>query len=400
MDILSITVHYGLSKPSSGGQNRYSHIIQELSRRGNNVIVLESQIFFDARDLERARIYTYPRYSIFGRSLNLLKDLDIWFLIKLIKIFRSEHIDLITIDSPYGALAVRLAGKLTKNDAPIIYSSHNVESSFTSEVTPQYTQLSHLERTIIPQYVTAIERLTTRYLVDHITAVSDADAKLFRGKYGLSKDKITVIPSGCQIKPQLDRQAKKRLRLEMGLDLDSVIVVFHGTYSFPPNKEAIETIIDCIAPKFENDQSVLFVLYGSDVPKFKRPNVRSFGFIEDLHQAVSIADIALMPLRSGSGTKLKLFDYMNAGLPIITTRKGIEGVRVNDNEHVIIVDNIDKEVVNSIKYLVQNRQERERLGLNARRLAEDEYSWGIIGDKLDSTYRRVEKQRARRHRTS
>jgi glycosyltransferase involved in cell wall biosynthesis len=107
-----------------------------------------------------------------------------------------------------------------------------------------------------------------------------------------------------------------------------------------------------------------------------------------------------MPLRSGSGTKLKLFDYMNAGLPIITTRKGIEGVRVNDNEHVIIVDNIDKEMVNSIKYLVQNRQERERLGLNARRLAEDEYSWGIIGDKLDSTYRRVEKQRTRRNRTS
>ncbi len=400
MDILSITVHYGLSAPLSGGQNRYSHIIQELSKRGNNVVVLESQIFFDLRDLERAKIYTYPRFSIFGRTLNLLKDLDIWFLVKLIKIFRSEHIDLIAIDSPYGALAVRFARKLTKNNAPIIYSSHNVESSFTSEITPQFTKLSHLERKVIPQYVTAIERLTTRHLVDHITAVSDADASLFRRKYGLSKDKITVIPSGCQIQPQLNQQAKKRLRVEMGLDLDSVIVVFHGAYSFPPNKEAMDTITDCIAPKFENDESVLFVLYGSDVPKFERANVRSFGYVENLHQAVSIADIALVPLRSGSGTKLKLFDYMNAGLPIITTRKGIEGVRVNDNEHVIIVDDIGKEMVESIKYLVQNRKERERLGLNARRLAEDEYSWGIIGGKVDSTYRMIEKQGARRHKTS
>jgi len=400
VDILSITVHYGLSAPSSGGQNRHSHIIQELGRRGNNVVVLEPQVFFDLRDLECAKIYTYPRYSVFGRTLNLLKDLDIWFLGKLIKIFRSEHIDLIAINSPYGALAVRFAGKLAKNDAPIIYSSHNVESSFTSEITPQYTQLSHLERKIIPQYVTAIERLTTRYLVDHITAVSDADARLFQGKYGLSKDKITVIPSGCQIKPQLDQQAKKRLRAEMGLDPDSVIVVFHGAYSFPPNKEAVEMITDYVAPKFENDESVLFVLYGSDVPKFERANVRSFGFVEDLHQAVSIADIALVPLRSGSGTKLKLFDYMNAGLPIITTRKGIEGVRVNDKEHVVIVDNINEGVIEAIKYLVQNRQERERLGLNARKLAEDEYSWDVIGDKLDSTYRRVEKQRARRYRTS
>jgi len=400
VDILSIAVHYGLSKPSGGGQNRYSHIIQELRRHGNNVIVLEPEIFFDASDQERAKIYTYPRYSIFGRTLNLLKDFDIWFLGKLIQIFRSEHVDLIAIDSPYGALAVRIAAKLTKNNAPVIYSSHNVESSFTSEVTPQFALLSHLERKMIPQYVTALERLSTRHLVDHVTAVSDADERLFRRKYGLNKDKITVIPSGCQLKTQLNQQAKKRLRAEMGLEPDSVIVVFHGTYSFPPNREAIDTITDYIAPKFENDASVLFVLYGSDVPKFEQANVRSFGFVEDLHQAVSVADIALVPLRSGSGTKLKLFDYMNAGLPIITTRKGIEGIRAKDKEHVIVADNIDKELIDSIKYLVYNRQERERLGLNARRLAEDEYSWGIIGEKLDSTYRKLGKQRDRRQRTS
>jgi glycosyltransferase involved in cell wall biosynthesis len=128
--------------------------------------------------------------------------------------------------------------------------------------------------------------------------------------------------------------------------------------------------------------------------------VRSFGFVEDLHQAVSVADIALVPLRSGSGTKLKLFDYMNAGLPIITTRKGIEGIRANDKEHAIIVDSTDEEMIDSIKCLVENRQERERLGLNARRLAEDEYSWDIIGDKLDNTYRGLGKLRARRHSTS
>jgi glycosyltransferase involved in cell wall biosynthesis len=73
---------------------------------------------------------------------------------------------------------------------------------------------------------------------------------------------------------------------------------------------------------------------------------------------------------------------------------------VNDNENVFIVDSLGEEMVKAVKYLAQNQHERERLGLNARRLAEDEYSWGIIGDKVDSTYRRVEKQRALRHRTS
>lgn len=400
MDILSIAVHYGLSKPPSGGQNRFTHVVQELRSHGNNVIVLEPDVFFEIGDLERAKIYTYPRYSLFGRSLNLLKDFDIWFFTKLIEIFRSEKIDLIAIDSPYGAFAVRLAARLTRNDAPVVYSSHNVEASFTSEVTPQFAELSYFERRMIPQYVTTIERLATRHLVDHITAVSDADSQLFRSKYGLDEDKITVISSGCQLKAPLDQFEKKRVRAEMGLDPDTVVVVFHGSYSFPPNREAIDTITDSVAPRFENDTSVLFVLYGSEVPKFQRANVRSFGFVVDLHKALSAADIALAPLRSGSGTKLKLFDYMNAGLPILTTRKGIEGIRAIDNEHAIIVDCIGESMINSLRFLLQNRRERERLGLNARRLAEEEYSWTVIGDKLEDTYQRCGTQRARRHRIS
>jgi len=70
-------------------------------------------------------------------------------------------------------------------------------------------------------------------------------------------------------------------------------------------------------------------------PKFERANVRSFGFIKDLHQAISIADIALVPITSGGGTKLKIFDYMNAGLPIITTRKALRD-NVKDKEQVLM----------------------------------------------------------------
>ncbi|HYB59168.1 MAG TPA: glycosyltransferase [Candidatus Acidoferrales bacterium] len=398
MDILSIAVHYGLSKPPSGGQNRFMHIIQELKSHGNNVTVLEPDVFFESGDLERAKIYTYPRYSLFGRSLNLLKDFDIWFFTKLLEIFQRERVDLITIDSPYGAFAVRLAAKLTKIDAPVIYSSHNVEASFTSEVTPQFAELSYVERRMIPRYVATIERLATRHLVDHITAVSDEDSELFRSKYSLDEDKVTVISSGCQLKAPLDQYTRKRARAELRLDSDSIVVVFHGSYSFPPNKEAIDTVTDYVAPRFESDKSVLFVLFGSEVPKFERANVKSFGFVDDLHKALSAADIALVPIRSGSGTKLKFFDYMNAGLPIVTTRKGIEGIRAVNNEHAVIVDDADESMIDSLRFLVQNQRERERLGLNARRLAEKDYSWAVIGNKLENTYRRFGTHRASRKR--
>jgi glycosyltransferase involved in cell wall biosynthesis len=55
----------------------------------------------------------------------------------------------------------------------------------------------------------------------------------------------------------------------------------------------------------------------------------------------------------------------------------------------MIVENTGPEIVDAIKYLVRNRQERDRLGLNARRLVESEYNWDMIGNKLDDTYRRL-----------
>jgi glycosyltransferase involved in cell wall biosynthesis len=389
LNILSIAIHTGLSKPATGGRDRYFHIIQELKKHGNHIIVLEPQEFFDVSDLDIATIYTHPNYRLFHRGWNLSKDLDIWFITKIVKILENEQVDLIAIDYPSGVLAVKLAAVLTNTNVPIMYSPHNVESSFASDVISRVTQFSRFERKIIPLYITVMEKLTAKYLADHITAVSDADKDFLCSKYSLDRRKVTVIPSGCELKDLVDPQEQKHLRAEMRFDPDSAIIVFHGSYLHPPNREAMDTITDYIAPMFKDEKSIVFVLYGADAPEFRRANVRSFGFVEDLHQAISIADIALVPLKSGGGTKLKLFDYMNAGLPIITTRKGIEGIKAKDKEHLIIVENIDKEIVSIIKYLVQNSKERERLGLNARGLVENIYNWDLIGDKLDSTYRNL-----------
>jgi len=352
------------------------------------MVVLEPEECFDDNDRKLAKIYTHPNYRVLHRGWSLIKDLDIWFMSRLLQILRQEQVDLIAIEYPSGALAVKLAALLTKTNAPIVYCPHNVESIFASEVISRVTQFSQLERKMIPLYVTALEKLATKYVADHITAVSQADKDVLCGKYGLDRRKVTVIPSGCELEDAVDPQAKERLRVEMGFDPDSIIVAFHGYYLHPPNRDAIDTIINHIAPMFEHDKSIVFALYGCHVPKFKRKNVRSFGFVKDLHHALSIADIALVPVTSGSGTNLKLFDYMNAGLPIITTRKGIEGICANDKEHVIIVDS-NQEIISALNYLVQNGQERERLGLSARGLAESEYNWDIIGDKLDNTYRKL-----------
>ena len=104
---------------------------------------------------------------------------------------------------------------------------------------------------------------------------------------------------------------------------------------------------------------------------------------------MSIVDIAIVPLTTGGGTKLKILDYMSIGLPIVTTKKGIEGLNVKNDEHAIIVNDVNDVFIDAIKYLIDNGEERKRIGANARRLAEEEYDWDQIGKKMDDLYKRI-----------
>ncbi|MGB9213516.1 MAG: glycosyltransferase, partial [Halobacteriota archaeon] len=320
MDILSVSILAGLNRPISGGQDRYFHLVQALKKHGNRVIVLEPQEFLDAKDPALAKIYTHPNYRLFHRGWSLFKDLDIWFVRTLLLILQKEHVDLITIEYSSGAVAVKLASALAGINVPIVYTPQNVDSKFARDVISQVTKFSRLERKIIPPYIALLEKITAKYVASHIVAVSEEDKEFFRGKYSLDKERLTVVPSGCELHDLLDHKAKKGIKAQMGFTPNSVIVVFHGSFFHPPNREAIDIISNEIAPMFETDESIVFALYGNGVPKFERANLRSFGFVTDLHGAISIADIAVVPLKSGGGTKLKVFDYMNAGLPIITTR--------------------------------------------------------------------------------
>ena len=388
MNILSIPVYYGLSKPSHGGQNRYFHLIQQLEKRGNHIIVLEPQEFFDVNDRKLATVYVYPNYRVFHRGWSLLKDLDIWFVSKLVRILQDEQVDLVAIEYPSGAFAVKIAALLTKTNVPIVYSPQNVESDFVREVIRQVAQFSQFERMLMLPYMTALEKLTVKYVAERITAVSDEDKHRFCSKYGLNPDKVTVIPSGCEISNPPDQQAKDRFRAEMGLDADSIIVVFHGSYSHPPNRQALEIIVNTIAPRFARDKSIQFVIFGSKVPRFTQENVLSLGYVSDLHNALSAADIALIPITSGGGTKLKVFDYMNAALPIVTTRKGVQGIDLEPDVHAVVVERLDG-IIEALMCLINDEHARQRIGANARRLVEEYYNWDRIGETQDRLYREI-----------
>ncbi|WP_440946610.1 glycosyltransferase family 4 protein [Methanosarcina sp. T3] len=395
MNILAIPTTFGFSHPISGSQNRFSNLITELKKRGNNIILLESNDVIRTSDSKFASTYSYEDLKIFNRNLSIFKDFNLNFINKVSFILKNEDPNLVQITHPSGAVIIKLLCILKKKKTKIVYDAHNVESDFINETFSICSKYSKIEMFLVYKYTALLEKIVCKFIVDHILSVSDQDKTIFLHRYCLSPEKVSVIPSGVHL-PDLSvlKSNINLIKKDLGLDPSKFIIVFHGAFSHPPNKRAFEIIKNYIAPQFKENSNVLFLVGGSGFPEFHENNVRSLGFIKDLYGIISIADIAIVPLTHGAGTKLKIFDYFSVGLPVITTKKGIEGINAINNEHVIIVDNnVDSnvELVNSIKYLIDNESERKRIGENARKLAEEKYDFKSIGGKLNVLYRNIKR---------
>jgi glycosyltransferase involved in cell wall biosynthesis len=245
-------------------------------------------------------------------------------------------------------------------------------------------------RYFLSVYIPILERVVVKYTANHIITVSSNDKSRLIEKYGVAEEKIAVIPSGAKIINLKTIDNKNETRKGFGIRENEIVILFHGSYSYHPNKEAIDLIIDYVAPiigkEFEN---VLFLLAGNGTPIVEKMNVKSIGFVEDLYSLLNIADIAIVPILQGGGTRLKILDYMGVGVPIVTTKKGIEGINAKNSEHAIIVDDVNEEFIDAVILLVNNKEERERIGANSRRLVEEEYDWDKIGEKLEGLYRDI-----------
>lgn len=111
-------------------------------------------------------------------------------------------------------------------------------------------------------------------------------------------------------------------------------------------------------------------------------NVRLFGVVDEYTRKMiyKASDMALNPMSKGSGTNIKMLDYMASGLPVISTRLGIRGIDVTDGKDALICP--IEEFGERLKRLMDDEHLRMTLGGNARRLAVERFDWRVISKKL------------------
>jgi glycosyltransferase involved in cell wall biosynthesis len=102
------------------------------------------------------------------------------------------------------------------------------------------------------------------------------------------------------------------------------------------------------------------------------------GEVPDVRPYLAAADLFVVPVKTGGGTRLKVVEALAAGLPVVGTTLGLEGLDANDQELALTADTT-AEFVDAIQRLFQDRELRSRLIRNGRRAAVESFSWSQVG---------------------
>jgi len=385
--VLNIAIFTGLLKPPNGRQNRFLALTKQLRRFNNDVIVLMDGAYRDERDRQYAETYCYRELTLFGKRLAVLRDLNPNFVRTLARLVNRESVSIIQISHPSGCLAVKFVCFLSGRKVRIVYDAHNVEAELVQETLEGGAELPALGRVALAAIVGLLERLLCRHFADRILTVSERDAAAFQRRYGVETKRIAIIPSGCTISPPPSAQEKQRAKESFQISPDRIVAAFHGFFPYPPNREAFEAITNYIAPDIRRSHpEVFFLLGGTGARCFERENVKSVGFIPNLRDFLSAADLAVVPITRGSGTRLKVLDYMAVALPIVATKKGVEGIGLLDGEHAFLSEDSLPDFLTALRRALNSRHRWSEIGLKAQKLAQLSYDWNAIGAKLNEVF--------------
>lgn len=402
MKLLMVCTNPDVFLNNTGTKARLEKLFKSFSYN-NNIIFLTPMLNkrdkgrYTIKDFSHFKIYYFRQWSIPEKYLALFTDFNFDFLRKIRRIiFAEKKIDIIFISLPHGVVLT----SLFCHDIPLIYGSefviHGTSSRLLStNLAYSYAifrnnfigkMFSKVLGLLSIQYLSFIEQMACKR-ASHIIAISESDKQKIIDYYDIENDKITVIPHYINSSEFHDVSSHVKKST-----LDNIItIIFHGSFKgHPANYNAFMSILEYIAPEIEKKNgNIKFLLAGSDVPVFERRNVKSIGFVEDIPNFLKNADIAIVPFSEGSGIKIKIFDYMAAGLPIIVTKNGIEGIDMEHGKHAIIIDTVNQQFIDAILDLASDKNKREVIGRNVLELARTKYKEEIVKTEIDKMLFRI-----------
>ena len=256
---------------------------------------------------------------------------------------------------------------------PLIVDMHNVYSRLALRaahesaapvrrryLAMQARQLARMERL-------AAQRAHT------ICVVSQEEAQYFAE---LGARRVAVVPNGVDCTAFDDLPLAERS--------GPATILFVGSLAWTPNVSAVRFLIADVLPAVRRSiPDARLVVVGRNP---SRELTALAGSVEGVALAANVPDVVpylrtahvlAVPLQAGGGTRLKILEAFAAGVPVVSTPIGCEGIDATPGDHLIVADR--PAFADAVVHLVRNRALCRRLAERARRLVRQRYDWSVVG---------------------
>lgn len=261
-------------------------------------------------------------------------------------------------------------------DIPSIVFTHNIET----EIFRRHLEVARnpFLRLLWRNQVAKMDRFEGRSLntFDGVIAVSERDRDYFKSRYGVNQ--VFAIPTAVNLNYFKPRGSVPCRAKEPD---EGPSIVFTGSMDWLANRDGIEFFMDDIWPLIAREcPSASVTIVGRNPPdrlveKAKRRNlpIEFTGFVDDVRPYVYRAEIYIIPLRVGGGTRLKVFEAMAMDCPVVSTSIGVEGLPLEPDRHYLRGDSPEAFAA-AVLRLINRPDLGESLARDARLYVERNFS--------------------------
>lgn len=222
------------------------------------------------------------------------------------------------------------------------------------------------------------ERLTHPQF-DIVTCASEIDRQTFQRTNAAGR--FEIIPNGVDVEDYQPAYGSE----------EEAHLIYIGSMDWYPNEDAVAFFADEVLPKIrEKLPDVQFsAVGGNPSPRVQKLAARSqilvTGRVPEIKPYFARATVFVVPLRIGSGTRLKILEALAMGKAVVSTTVGAEGLNLVDGEEILIADE-PIAFAEAVLRLLTDASLRRKIGENGRARVERDYDWRRIGEKLYRLY--------------
>jgi len=298
-----------------------------------------------------------------GTSYNIVRFISPAFDEALIRLLQQEKFDIVQLEGLYLSPYVNSIRKYSK--AKIAIRQHNIEYRIWERLALQ--EHNFFKRKYLRLLAERLKQFELQHINDYdlVLAISKQDQQLYR-------------ELGCRLPVYLH---------PFGVDMHAIpylpgstdpVSLYHiGAMDWLPNQESVNWLLEKVMPLLrEQLPDIRLYLAGRNMPEYyfqnKWNNVEVLGEVPDAQAFESDKTLLLVPLQSGGGVRIKIFQGMAMGKCIITTSVGVEGIDAKDEEHILIADTPEV-FADKIMTVVRQPERILQIGKAARQLIAAQY---------------------------